>query len=107
MCGLDIEKRVTIYGKYKFRYWYEWGNSGGCLWAADDVTREKYGYNPEISNLPLSKNLILFLNETGYMHDKSLNCDYPPDPPDPTIWFPKMEAEFDRRAHEAFDRLCM
>jgi len=46
--------------KYKFRYWYEWGNSGGCLWAADDVTREKYGYNPEISNLPLSKNLILF-----------------------------------------------
>lgn len=93
--------------KYKFRYWYEWGNSGGCLWAADDVTREKYGYNPEISNLPLSKNLILFLNETGYMHDKSLNWDYPHDPPDPTIWFPKMEAEFDRRAHEAFDRLCV
>lgn len=92
--------------KYKFKYWYEWGNSGGCLWAADNVTREEYGYNPEISNLPLSKDLILFLNETGCMHDNALNWNYPPDPPDPKDWTPEMEAEFDRRAHEAYDRLC-
>ena len=34
--------------KYIFMYWYEWGASSDCLWAADKVTEEKYGYNPAI-----------------------------------------------------------
>lgn len=92
--------------KYKFKYWYEWGASGDCLWAADKVTEEKYGYNPAIESLPLSHELVAFLHETGNMHDEALNWDYPPDPPDPEIWTPEKEADFDKRAHEGYERIC-
>ena len=93
-------------GQYKLKCWYEWHASGDCLWAADKVTEEKYGYNPAIANLPLSRKLVMFLNETGDMHDGALNWDYPPDPPDPEIWTPEKEAEFDKRAHEGYERIC-
>lgn len=49
--------------KYKFKYWFEWGCSEDwcpCLWAADDVTGEKYGYSINLDELPISKELIHF-----------------------------------------------
>ena len=92
--------------KYKFKYWYEWGAGDDCLWAANDAARDKYGYNPMIDEMPLSKDLVNFLNQTGSLHDNALNWEYPPDPPDPKQWTPEMEADFDRWAHDGYDRLC-
>lgn len=28
---------------YRIRYWFEWG--AGCLWSADDMTRQRFGYD--------------------------------------------------------------
>lgn len=95
--------------KYKFKYWYEWDCAGDCLWADDDITRETFGggcSHVDIEKLPLSAELIAFLHETGDLHNRSLNWDYPPDPPDPEQWTPEMAAEFDRRAYEGYDRIC-
>ncbi len=92
--------------KYKFRYWYEWAAGGDCLWAANAAANEKYGYQPCIRDLPLSEELVDFLQETARLHDLSLNWDYPPDPPDPAVWTPEQEAAFVRRAKEGYDRIC-
>ncbi len=92
--------------KYKFKYWYEWGAGGDCLWASNVAARDKYGYNPCIRDLPLSEALADFLNDTGMMHDDALNWEYPPDPPDPAIWTAEKEVEFDHRAQEGYDRIC-
>lgn len=91
---------------YRFRYFFEWGAGGDCLWADNDAARERYDYNPAIRDLPLSEALAVFLDETGYLHDDALNWDYPPDPPDPEQWTPEKEADFCRRAREGYERLC-
>jgi hypothetical protein len=95
--------------KYKFKYWYEWGERDCFLWADDDATKAAFGTDVsylEMDKLPLSDALKQFLVETARLHDCSLNWEYPPDPPDPEDWTPEMAAEFDRRAHEGYDRIC-
>lgn len=95
--------------KYRFKYWYEWGERGCFLWADDDVTRDTFGggvSHVDSKKLPLSAELLQFLRGTARLHDRSLNWEYPPDPPDPEDWTPEMAAEFDRRAHEGYDRIC-
>lgn len=60
---LTLELESLIMVKYKFKYWFEWGCSEDwcpCLWAADDVTGEKYGYSINLDELPISKELIHF-----------------------------------------------
>ncbi len=68
--------------------------------------RSSHGKIQIIRDLPLSEALTDFLNDTGILHDRSLNWDYPPDPPDQKDWTPEMEAEFERRAQEGYDRIC-
>ena len=95
--------------KYRFKYWYEWGERDCFLWADDDVTRNTFGGGcscVDSEKLPLSAELLQFLRDTASLHDCSLNWEYPPDPPDPEDWTPEREAEFDRRAHEGYDRIC-
>ena len=55
---------------YKISFWFEHG--GECLWAKNDLTRNKYGYpiNPE--KLPLSQKSIRKFKEILY-----LIFDYP------------------------------
>lgn len=95
--------------KYKFRYWYEWGERNCFLWADDAITRETFGggcSHVYMEELPLSEALKEFLRDTAELHDCALNWEYPPDPPAPENWTPEMAAEFDRRAHEAYGRIC-
>lgn len=91
--------------KYKFKYWFEWGCSEDwcpCLWAADDVTGEKYGYSINLDELPISKELIHFLCELGVQHDEALDWDYPPDP---LLWSKEEEKQFYQKAKEGYERL--
>jgi hypothetical protein len=63
---------------YRLRLMFEWG--GGCIWAADDTTRNKYGVGPIEDSLPLADETRRKLADMTAWHDLSLNWEYPPDP---------------------------
>ncbi|MDE6031309.1 MAG: hypothetical protein K2G32_06800 [Oscillospiraceae bacterium] len=91
--------------KYKFAFWFEWGNSKkdcNCLWSQDDVTKDKYGYNVDISELPVSEDLIKLLFDLGMEHDESLDWS---DPGGPSPWTDEQEQDFAARKAEARRRL--
>lgn len=64
--------------KYTFKYWFEWGCSENfcpCLWSNDDFTKDKFGYDVKLSELPISQDLVQFLCELGIEHDKALDWE--------------------------------
>lgn len=91
--------------KYRFKYWFEWGCSEDCcpcLWGIGDATQEKYGYEVDLNDLPISNELREFLFRLGIKHDKALDWDYPPNP---LLWTPDEEKQFYQLSHEGYDRL--
>lgn len=92
--------------KYTFRYWFEWGCSEDfcpCLWSADDITRDRYGYSVDLNKLPISRELIQFLCRLDIEHDNALDWDYPPAP---LLWTDEEEKTFYLNAEEGYKRLC-
>ena len=63
---------------YRLRLMFEWG--GGCIWAGDDTTRDKYGVGPIEDSLSLTDATRKKLADITAWHDLSLNWEYPPDP---------------------------
>lgn len=91
--------------KYTFKYWFEWGCSENfcpCLWSNDDFTKDKFGYDVKLSELPISQDLVQFLCELGIEHDKALDWSYPPDP---LLWTKEVEEQFYTKAKEGYKRL--
>ena len=91
--------------KYKFKYWFEWGCSEDrcpCLWSDNDAARERFGYNVDLNELPLSKDLINFLFKIGMEHDQALDWDYPSNP---LQWSTEEEQSFLKNAKEGYLRL--
>ena len=91
--------------KYTFKYWFEWGCSENfcpCLWSNDDFTKDKFGYDVKLSELPISQDLVQFLCELGLEHDKALDWSYPPDP---LLWTKEEEEQFYTKAKEGYKRL--
>jgi hypothetical protein len=67
--------------KYMLEYYFEW--FGGCLWAANEASREVFGLGPldkPESSLPLSSETLQACHNLGQWHDTALNQDCPPDP---------------------------
>lgn len=64
--------------RYLIRYWFDW--RAGCLWSADDETRECFGNPIAPEALPLSVATVKRANALMDWHDQALNWDYPPDP---------------------------
>lgn len=91
--------------KYKFAFWFEWGNSEedcNCLWSQNDIARDKYGYNVDIRKLPISENLIKLLLDMGVEHDTALDWS---DPGGPSPWTNGQKKDFAARKEEAHRRL--
>lgn len=40
--GSSIQKGKNKMAKYRFKYWYEWGERDCFLWADDEVTRNTF-----------------------------------------------------------------
>jgi hypothetical protein len=47
--------------KYILKYWFEHG--GTCLWSVNDNARKKFNYPVDNEMLPISKDLIMELND--------------------------------------------
>lgn len=92
-------------GKYRFKYWFEWGCSETfcpCLWSCDTFTKEKFGYNVDINLLPVSKELKDFIFKLGLKHDEALDWEYPPNS---LLWTKEEESQWYKDVHKAYDRL--
>ena len=87
--------------QYQIRYFFEWGLDT-CLWADNDMTREKYGYPILLSDLPLSPAFVSELERLCSEFQNGLNWD---DPAAPSPWSNSRRADFLRRAEAAYDQL--
>ncbi len=65
---------------YAFRFFFEWGNSGECLWPDNLAARERFGFAPSIEDFPVSEELKANVHRVGEWYQTNLNWDYPPDP---------------------------
>ena len=61
------------------RHFYDPG-AGVCLWAANDAARERFGYQVELTELPITPELRDEGQRLMALYDTSLDWDYPPDP---------------------------
>ncbi len=72
------------------RFFFDPG-SGVCFWTANDRARTRFNNYPvRAEELPLLGATIQRIDELVGWYDRSLNCDYPPDPG------PWRQADWDR-----------
>jgi hypothetical protein len=83
------------------RYFFDAG-SGVCLWAGDDATKERHGYDIDADDLPLSTNTQRWLQYLIAWYDTSLNWD---DPGGASPWSDDEQARFRLAAQEGITRL--
>lgn len=86
---------------YRLRYFFDPG-SGVCLWAANDSTRDHFGYAVNCRDLPLSNTLSARLQHLIKWFDTSLDWD---DPGGPSRWSPDEHDQFRRAARDGLEQL--
>jgi hypothetical protein len=65
--------------KYRLRYFFDPG-AAICLWSANDVARQEFGYPVDARNLPLPEITRIRLDDLAAWYDTSIDWDYPPGP---------------------------
>ncbi len=88
--------------KYKIRFWCEHG--GGCLWAVDANTNEKFDYCISYENLPISINLVNKLEWLDKEYSTYLNWDYPQGP---CLWTEDQCNSFIEKANQVFAEISL
>lgn len=86
---------------YALRYFFDPG-SGTCLWAANDDTRDAFGYAVDHDALPLTDDTRVWLEGLIEWFDESINWD---DPGGPSPWNAVERANFAQAAAEGLARL--
>lgn len=87
--------------KGRLRFFFDAG-SNVCLWAEDDTTTERHGYDIDAADLPLSANTRRWLQFLMAWHDTSLDWDNPGGPP---RWSDEEQARFRLAVQEGVARL--
>ena len=85
----------------KLRYFYDL-KSGVCLWAADQASREAYGYSVDLERLPVSAQTRAEGARLLELFDSSI--DYS-DPQGPSPWTEPQRSDFLTSGREFFARL--
>ncbi len=88
--------------KYKIKFMFDW--ECHCLWAADDVTKEAFGYDISPKQLPISRNLRLFLYYLEAYHDTSMDMEQPPY--EGPWWTEEDSVIFRKKCKIAYEQLC-
>jgi hypothetical protein len=81
---------------YKLRYFFDFG-SGICFWAANDPTRDHFGYPIHSSNLPITSTLMHRVEFVLAWYDTFLDWD---NPATETHWKAIEEVQFNLAAQE-------
>ena len=83
------------------RFFFDAG-SNVCLWAGDDATEERHGYDIDAADLPLSTNTRRWLHYLMAWYDTSLDWD---NPGGPARWSDEEQARFRQAVQEGVARL--
>lgn len=86
---------------YTLRFWFEHG--GGCLWSANDASREQYGYKVNYTALPISEPLKTELAILEKEYHTILDWN---DPASGCQWSEEQKAAFIHKAQKAYAVLC-
>lgn len=86
----------------KFRYFFDPG-SGICLWAADDEAKEAFGYPVDLSQLPLSQEVIALGQQLIARFDGSIDWEYPPNP---SPWSSAEQESFKAASRQLYAKLA-
>jgi len=84
--------------RYKFRYFFDPG-SGICLWSANDLSKERFGYPVDINELSLPEHLYLQTAELLARFDTSVDWN---DPAGPSPWSETERSLFNDSAQSLF-----
>ena len=80
---------------YRLRFFFDSG-SGVCLWAANDLATQRFGYPVEVDELRLTAATRQAIEDLIDLYDESLIWD---DPGGPGHWSTTEWREFDDRIH--------
>lgn len=82
--------------RYRLKLMFEWG--GGCLWADNVSTFDRFDVGPIEAKLPLSEETKTRLSDLSELHDTALNWS---DPAGPSPWNADQFEAFDKQAIKA------
>lgn len=86
--------------KYELRFWFEHG--GVCLWAENEIARNKFGYAINNENLPISRELKNELNTLEVRYHGCLDWSCPSNP---SPWSHEQWECFRVDAKNVYDRM--
>ena len=87
--------------RYEFRYFFDPG-SGTCLWSANAMAREKFGYAVELDFLDLPSDVVSRASEVLNIFDSSIDWH---DPTANSPWPQTQRDQFIVAADELLDSL--
>ena len=89
--------------RYEMKFMFDWG-CDTCVWSTNDAAREKYhDYPVDLSELPISTELLRFLEELCGEHNKALDWECPSNG---LIWSEEEIELFSQKAKRGYERLC-
>lgn len=86
---------------YSIAYFFDVG-SGICLWAKNDLARQKYGYPIDHRALPFDEFLKNDIQDLLNYYDTSLDWD---NPPGPSPWAQTQWDAFYRAKQKMYERI--
>ncbi len=88
--------------KYNMKYMFDWG-SGTCLWSVNESALNKYGYDVDVKELPVSEELKKRMLDLISKHDEALNWE---EPNIGLIWTEKQQTKFIIEAKKVYKDIC-
>lgn len=92
------ESKTPEIEKYKLRFFFEY-QVGTCLWSANELARQKFGYPVELSELELPKKMRDKIKEINDRFETCINWDQPNGP---AIWTENQRLSFNQAAKDLF-----
>ena len=87
---------------HEMKFMFGW-LSGTCVWSVSDAAHEGYDYPVNLSELPISSDLLKRLQDLVAWHDEALNWD---GPGRGLVWDEARIREFDEKAIALHRDLC-
>ena len=91
---------MEVMGKYELKFWFEHG--GFCVWAKNEIARNKFGYAISNKDMPISEELKNELETLEIRYAGCLDWDCPSNP---SPWSNDEKESFRLEANKVYIRL--